>query len=107
MQVVSLNSVAYTSKAIEKKQVKQNKQGNIVEDHEPDTTAPVPESDGDEEAALLKFIKENHGVGVGDCMKYCTMSKNRAGYVLKKLFASGTIHASGKGRATMYMTGGT
>ncbi len=64
--------------------------------------AAEQETNTDEEAALLKFIRENKGVRVGECMKHCGMSKNRAYYLLKKLVASGAVKAEGRGKATTY-----
>ncbi len=63
---------------------------------------PEPQSNAVKKAALLKFIKENPGVNVADCMKHCGLSKNRAGYLLRKLAASGAVHAGGRNRATTY-----
>ena len=61
-----------------------------------------PETNKDTEEAMLKFIRENKGVSVGECMKHCSLSNNRTRYALKKLLASSAIKAEGKGKGTTY-----
>ncbi len=105
IQVTTLYTCAFVSKAAFKGRMKQDKQINhtgVPEGEQGITARAALESATNKEIALVEFIRDRKVVDIRDCIDHLALPKSTVNLMLKNMVDSGLLLREGSSRSVTY-----